>query len=40
MIDTIRAGLARIIARAALALAPAGSDVERALGPIWRPGSK
>jgi hypothetical protein len=40
MVDTIRSGLARMIARAALALAPTGSEVERALGPIWRPGSK
>ena len=37
---TIRNGLALLAARLALALAPTGSEVERALGPIWRPGQK
>jgi hypothetical protein len=32
--------IARAIARFALALAPKGSAVEQALGPIWRPGAK
>lgn len=37
---TIRNGLARLAARLAYALAPAGSEVDQALGPIWRPGAK
>jgi len=40
MIETIRNALARIAARIAYAVAPAGSDVDQALGPIWRPGAK
>lgn len=35
---TLRTYLARLIVRAALAAAPAGSPLEAQLAPIWRPG--
>lgn len=40
MFQTFRNALARLAARFAYAIAPPGSAVDQALGPIWRPGAK